>query len=147
VIDKSGTRHTVRGLEGSSLAVALKEYGQFEDTSFLPNPWDTSFPDCHVYVQSDFLAKLPKLNSEQLQAQSRLIDDYVRAQVSRQPGSRSCLGAWGRQVGRGGRARGARAAAGVLPQPLRACSGPPGARRPRRRHQAARLLPPRPAGA
>ena len=66
VIDKSGTRHTVRGLEGASLAATLKEYGQFGEEHFMPNPWEPSFPDCHVYISTEYITKLPKLNGEQL---------------------------------------------------------------------------------
>lgn len=77
VIDKAGTRHTMRALEGNTLAQALREYGQFEDGMFMPNPW-TAAPDCHVYVHGEYLSKLPKLNEEQLECHDRLIEDFVR---------------------------------------------------------------------
>lgn len=79
VIDKSGARHTVRGLEGSSLAETLREYGAFGEDFFMPHPTDPANPDCHVYVGSDFMDKLPALDADQEAEQQRLVENYARA--------------------------------------------------------------------
>ncbi|GBF88314.1 hypothetical protein Rsub_01026 [Raphidocelis subcapitata] len=79
VIDKSGTRHTVRGIEGNSLAAALRETGTFSDEFFLPHPMDPAATDCHVYVGNDYLDRLPTLSDAQSEEQRRVVDDYVRA--------------------------------------------------------------------
>lgn len=75
VIDKSGVRHTVRGLEGNNLASTLQEYGRFNTDNFMPNVYDPAHIDCHVYVQGDYLEKLPAMGDEQ----QSIIDLYVRA--------------------------------------------------------------------
>lgn len=74
VIDKSGIRHTVRGLEGNDLAATLLEYGRFKPDSFMPNVYDPAFIDCHVYVQGDYLDKIPPVEEEQ----QNIMDQYVR---------------------------------------------------------------------
>lgn len=81
VIDKSGVRHTVRGLEGQSLATTLSEYGQFAGDAFMPHPYDPAYPDCHVYVQGDYLQRLGQLSSDQQEEQRKLIEHYVRAKA------------------------------------------------------------------
>lgn len=78
VIDKSGVRHTVRGLEGDSLAATLLGYGHFGGDVFMPHVFDPGHIDCHVYVQGDYLDKLNQLTDEQQQEHSRLIDNHVR---------------------------------------------------------------------
>lgn len=75
VIDRSGVRHTVRGLEGNDLASTLLEYGRFKSDSFMPNVYDPAFIDCHVYVQGDYLEKIPTLGEEQ----QNIIEAYVRS--------------------------------------------------------------------
>ncbi|KAF8072482.1 Fdx1 [Scenedesmus sp. PABB004] len=81
VIDKSGVRHTVRGLEGASLASALQEYGGFGDDSFMPHVFEPGLPDCHVYVQGDYLDKLPPLDGEAAQDHARVLETAVRAKA------------------------------------------------------------------
>ncbi len=81
VVDKAGSRHAVRGLEGSTLSSAIKEYGQFEDSYFMPNPFDPAKPDCHVYVGWPYLEKLPPLTEDQKAEQKRMVEDYVRAKA------------------------------------------------------------------
>lgn len=81
VIDKSGVRHTVRGLEGSNLAATLQEYGKFDSGSFMPHVFDPAHADCHVYVQGDYLDKLPGLDGTQAAEQTRLLEDCVRAKA------------------------------------------------------------------
>lgn len=78
VVDKSGVRHTVRGLEGDSLASTLLGYGHFGGDVFMPHVFDPGHVDCHVYVQGDYLDKLNQLTEEQQQEHSRLIDNHVR---------------------------------------------------------------------
>jgi hypothetical protein len=78
VIDKSGVRHTVRGLEGMTLAKALTEYGQFPTDYFMPNPFSPVSTDCHVYVAYDYMDKLPQLPEELQHQQQRILDDFAR---------------------------------------------------------------------
>lgn len=78
VIDKSGVRHTVRGIEGHTVAEAMTEYGQFTEETFLRNPYSPAFNDCHVYVSWEFLNKLPPVTEEQKLQELRVIEDYVR---------------------------------------------------------------------
>lgn len=81
VIDKSGVRHTVRGLEGDSLAETLLNYGRFGFDPFMPHVYDPSNPDCHVYVQGDYLDKLTQLTDEQREEEQKLIDMHVRGKA------------------------------------------------------------------
>jgi hypothetical protein len=81
VIDKSGVRHTVRGLEGSKLATTLQEYGLFNAESFMPHVYDPAHADCHVYVQGDYLDKLPTLDTAESKEQADLVENYVRAKA------------------------------------------------------------------
>lgn len=78
VIDKSGVRHTVRGLEGQSVADAIQEYGQIDPTAMMPHPYLPAKTDCHVYVAYDYLDKIPALSEEQSEQEQRLIADFVR---------------------------------------------------------------------
>ena len=78
VIDKTGVRHTVRGLEGMTLAKALSEYGHFPGETFMPNPFNPVSSDCHVYVSYDFMDKLPQLPQEEQQQEQRILDDFAR---------------------------------------------------------------------
>lgn len=86
VIDKSGARHTVRGIEGSSLAATLRESGTFEDEFFMPHPTDPANPDCHVYVGADYIDKLPGLSADEQSEQQEVVDHYVR--LNARPNSR-----------------------------------------------------------
>lgn len=81
VIDKSGVRHTVRGLEGDTLATTLVGYGKFDGEAFMPHVYDPAHPDCHVYVQGDYLEKLGQLTAEQQEEQEKLVDMYVRSKA------------------------------------------------------------------
>lgn len=81
VIDKSGVRHTVRGMEGTNLATTLQEYGQFSNDSFMPHIFDPAYADCHVYVQGDYLDKLTPLDSTEEADQQRVVDHYVRGKA------------------------------------------------------------------
>lgn len=78
VIDKSGARHTVRGLEGITLASSLREYGGFDDTYFMPHPTDPANTDCHVYVGNDYIEKLPALDTTQEEEQQQLVENFAR---------------------------------------------------------------------
>ena len=78
VIDKTGVRHTVRGLEGMTLSKALTEYGQFPNETFMPNPFSPVSTDCHVYVSWDYVDKLPQLPEELAQQQQRILVDFAR---------------------------------------------------------------------
>lgn len=78
VIDKSGVRHTVRGLEGHSLASTLLDYGHFTGDSFMPHVYDPGHVDCHVYVQGDYLDKLTQLTQDEKDEQQKLIAQHVR---------------------------------------------------------------------
>ena len=86
VIDKEGQRHTVRGLEGNKLSVALQEYGAISSAAFMPHPYDPAYTDCHVYVGFDYLDKLAALDEEQQLSQARLLEEFVRARA--RPNSR-----------------------------------------------------------
>eukprot|EP00878_Enallax_costatus_P002894 GHUV01003088.1.p2 GENE.GHUV01003088.1~~GHUV01003088.1.p2 ORF type:complete len:145 (+),score=16.57 GHUV01003088.1:366-800(+) len=77
VIDRSGVRHTVRGLEGNDLAATLHEYGRFKADQFMPNVYDPAFIDCHVYVQGDYLDKIPTIKDEQ----QNILEQYVRGKT------------------------------------------------------------------
>ena len=81
VIDKDGTRHTVAGLEGAKLSVALAEHGGFPGAAFLPHPYDPAYTDCHVYIGFDYLDKLAALDEEQQLSQARLLEDFARARA------------------------------------------------------------------
>lgn len=48
----------------------------------MPHPTEPASPDCHVYVGSDYLDKLPSLNETQQQEQARVVEDYVSCAVS-----------------------------------------------------------------
>lgn len=78
VIDKDGKRHSVRALEGQNVAQALLEYGHLDRHSFMPNPFDSSYFDCHVYVAYDYLKKLPALTTGEKQEEKRILEDYAR---------------------------------------------------------------------
>jgi hypothetical protein len=78
VIDKTGVRHTVRGLEGMTLAKALTEYGRFPNDYFMPNPFNPVSTDCHVYIAYDYIEKLPQLPEELQQQQQRILEDFAR---------------------------------------------------------------------
>ncbi|KAI8468272.1 MAG: hypothetical protein J3K34DRAFT_523070 [Monoraphidium minutum] len=78
VIDKSGARHTVRGLEGATLSESLREYGAFGEEFFMPHPTEPACTDCHVYVGNDFIDKLPQLDGAQSEEQQSIIEDSVR---------------------------------------------------------------------
>ncbi|KIZ04342.1 NADH:ubiquinone oxidoreductase subunit [Monoraphidium neglectum] len=78
VIDKSGARHTVRGLEGITLSATLREYGAFDESYFMPHPMEPASTDCHVYVGNDYIDKLTPLDSAQQKEQQRLVEDFVR---------------------------------------------------------------------
>jgi hypothetical protein len=58
----------------------------FEGTSFMPNPINSSEPDCHVYVGPDYIDKLPELDGAEQKEQAEIISDYVRANA--RPNSR-----------------------------------------------------------
>eukprot|EP00879_Flechtneria_rotunda_P002696 GHRR01002902.1.p1 GENE.GHRR01002902.1~~GHRR01002902.1.p1 ORF type:complete len:150 (+),score=24.12 GHRR01002902.1:185-634(+) len=81
VIDKSGVRHTVRGIEGAHLASTLQEYGQFSQDHFMPHVYDPGFADCHVYVQGDYLDRLQPLNKAEEEDEKRLKEHYVRSKA------------------------------------------------------------------
>lgn len=81
VIDKSGVRHTVRGLEGDSLASTIMNCGQFGGGSFMPHVYDPGHIDCHVYVQGDYLDKLNQLTPDQQEEQQKLIGHHVRTKA------------------------------------------------------------------
>jgi len=78
VIDRSGDRHALRGLEGQTLAEALKDSGEFSEQYFMPHPYDTAMVDCHVYVGGDYIEKLPKLDLEDELTQKSLVEDRAR---------------------------------------------------------------------
>lgn len=81
VIDKSGVRHTVRGIEGTKLATTLQEYGQFKPDNFMPHVYDPGYADCHVYVQGDYLDKLTPLDSTQEEEERKLVEHCVRGKA------------------------------------------------------------------
>jgi len=81
VIDKSGVRHTVRGLEGDTLATTISNSGQFGGSGFMPHVYDPGNIDCHVYVQGDYLDKLNQLTPEQQEEQQKLIGQHVRGKA------------------------------------------------------------------
>lgn len=81
VIDKDGSRHTVRGLVGQSVADAIQEYGQIDPSSLMPHPYLPAKADAHVYVAYDFLDKIPTLSEEQAQQEKQLIEDFARVKA------------------------------------------------------------------
>lgn len=81
VIDKSGVRHTVRGLEGDTLATTLLNYGHFGQDAFMPHVYDPGHVDCHLYVQGDYLDKLGQLPAEQQDEHQKLIAQHVRGKA------------------------------------------------------------------
>lgn len=81
VIDKSGNRHTVRGLEGESLATTLAESGQFPQDVFMPHPYDPAYPTCHLYVQGDYLQRVNGLSADEQAEQQRIIEHHVRGKA------------------------------------------------------------------
>ena len=78
VIDGAGLQRPLRGLEGQTFADVLRESGLFEETQFMPNPFEPAETDCHVYVSHQYLSKLPPLPEQKRAEHNRVRDDYVR---------------------------------------------------------------------
>lgn len=78
-IDAKGNRHALNALEGQTVAEVLSDSGLFPDDAFMPNVWETSSVDCHVFVAGEFLGKLPPLSEEDAERQSSAVADYARA--------------------------------------------------------------------
>jgi hypothetical protein len=78
VIDTKGKKHTLKGLEGKSVANAMFESGLFQDfDDFCYGP-DQPDPDTHVYVSNDYLMRVGPL-SEQEKVAIGLCGSEVRA--------------------------------------------------------------------
>lgn len=80
-IDPKGNRHALNALEGQTVAEVLSDSGLFPDEAFMPNVWDTSSVDCHVFVAGEFLQKLPPLSEEDAERQASAVADYARNQA------------------------------------------------------------------
>jgi hypothetical protein len=65
VIDTKGKRHTLKGLEGKSVATAMFESGLFKGfDDFCYGP-DQPNPDTHVYISNDFLSRVGPLSEQE----------------------------------------------------------------------------------
>ncbi|MEW5301640.1 MAG: hypothetical protein WDW38_002649 [Sanguina aurantia] len=81
VIDLTGKRHIVRGLQGKNLSEVLQEHG-FPRTYFFPNMgfYTQHIPDCHVFIPKDLWAHIPNIapDSACADAIKRMFRDIVQ---------------------------------------------------------------------
>jgi hypothetical protein len=77
VIDKLGRRHTLRGLEGQTLAELLEQHSAtLGEEAVALSPEGRGAPEAHVKVPNELLARLPAPGDDDARTLREVADEF-----------------------------------------------------------------------